>query len=153
MKEIKDILCNEKAYGKTEDESNTLIGSIIVNNGKIEGFLRNIRNNNIYFTFGIIDEDNIELVIDRNQELPLLLKMQKEGFKYYGKTYLENPFVECLMGTCQISLMTPEIPKKDLEEKTESLEEAIIKQKQFLSKEVIELYSNMIINSDHRKNK
>ena len=147
MKVIKDILCNDIPYGKTEDEADSLIGTVIIEDNKLQGFATNIRKNIPYFIFGTIDDDTAEIVIDRMEELPHILYMEKDGFKYYGKSYLKSLITDCLIGDCQLTLMTPEKSDRWLSNKEEELEKAITNQKHQISNEAIELYENLIANN------
>lgn len=152
MKKLMDIVCSSTPYGEMYT-GNDLMGSVVINDGKLEGLVYDEMDS--FFTFGVIDDDNIKVYVSTNydRKLPKLYSGKSiDGKKFYGDKYITNRFSEVACEECKINLFKPEYYRDYSDGEIKRLEEVLKLRKKQLGKESSVLYENIFNNKIDKNN-
>lgn len=152
MKKLMDIVCSSTPYGEMYT-GNDLMGSVIIDDGKLEGLVYDELDS--FYTFGVIDDDSIKVYISTNydRKLPKLYSGTSiDGKKFFGEKAVANRFSEIACEECKVNLINPMKHRDYSDGEIERLEEVLKLRKKLLGKESSVLYENIFDNKIDKNN-
>ena len=93
MKLIRDLICSSTPFGEMYTD-NDLIGTIIMDDNKLEGILRDDFEKE-YLAFGKANDDTVEIILSSNsdKETPKIYEGKLDGKMYYGDKSVINRYI------------------------------------------------------------
>ena len=107
MKVLRDIVCSNAPYG--EMYTDDLIGTVVLNDSKFEGVLRDNYETE-YFTFGNINSDSIAMIVssEQDRELPKIYECKLDNKMYCGDKSVINSYVKIAIEECKMAIYDPD---------------------------------------------
>lgn len=102
---LKDIVTNTTSYGDTYNIDTELVGRVLINDdNSFEGIIFN--GNKSFLVMGNFNKNNI-IMLQKDEEIDRLYKVEKDGEIYYGDCFIKSDDFEYPIGESIIKFINP----------------------------------------------
>ena len=151
MKLIRDLICSSTPFGEMYTD-NDLSGTIIMDDNKLEGILRDDFEKE-YLAFGKVNDDTVEIILSSNsdKETPKIYEGKLDGKMYYGDKSVINHYIRIGIEECKIGIYDPEKYRTVLDTEMERIERLVNYKKTLMGEESKILYDELMGNTKSKQ--